>query len=148
MDSQGGLWTWGYNGTDSLFYSNTTTQTAPTKNVGSAQLIAATNSVAYVVAQNSLFWDGLKLHIGGTTLDSLIGVTDNTFSAGSVVVSLPQSISSGAENIIDAFVNNDSTSARIFILTDQGNLYASGDNTDGVTTGGVSGPVCGWTLQN
>jgi len=140
LDKLGAMWTWGYNGTNSLFYGNTTTQYSPSANVNHAKVIGATNTTTVAVTQNTVVWDGIALRIAGTTLDGFINIPDLTY-AGAVDVPLPQSITSGAESISDLFVNNNSTAARVFVLTDHGNLYSSGDNANAVTTGGISGPA-------
>lgn len=142
LDNTGKVWTWGYNGTNNLFYATTDSpQAAPTNNsnLGSGKLISATNVTGTGAAQNSVVWDGVRLRIGGTTLNGLVGATDVEIASGSVAVSLPDSIANGTETITDVFVNNNAADARIFFLTDCGNLYTNGDNTNAVSTGGIAG---------
>lgn len=141
LDSTNQIWFWGINAWNNLFYSNLTTpQSAPTANVQNAKILTSTNqmTVSSGGAVNMVYYDGSKLHISGTILASLIGVTDTSFTSGSIAVSLPDSILNGAEHITDIFANNNDGYARLFILTDLGSLYATGDNTSGVSNGGIS----------
>jgi hypothetical protein len=74
-------------------------------------------------------------------MNALVGVSDSSFASGVSLASLPKSIISGAETITDLYVNNDAALLRLFMLTDQGNLYVNGDNTNAVSTGGIAGPT-------
>lgn len=142
LDNAGRVWGWGNNGSNNLFNQSTSALAAPTNNISNAKTIAATRAVGTGVARKTIVWDGTKLHIGGNTAapEGLVGATDSDFPvSGSIAVFLPQSIITASENIKDVLVNNNGAKARLFILTDQGNLYASGDNTDDVTSSGIGG---------
>ncbi len=53
----------------------------------------------------------------------------------------PAFIADAADTIVDLFVHGAGLAQRWFILTGLGDLYACGDNTDGICTGGIAGPT-------
>jgi alpha-tubulin suppressor-like RCC1 family protein len=143
IKNNGQLFTWGYGQKDNLFLNNTTSAvTTPTL----AQYIPGPVSKIFFPKGNNLgtnaqmiiLTTGNILAYAGEN-NGQIAINNNTANPTAYkFVPTPEQILNGSEQIVDLFVHGTGTAQRWFILTDQGNLFASGSNLDSVCTGGVS----------
>lgn len=139
LQPNGGMNAWGYNTNNNLFLNSITSPAfgnAPylpdavasvyfprSDNLASRQLIVLTASGRLVYAGSP---------------NGIIGVNNNTFPGAYYYLPMPASIFNGTESIASVFVHGTNITQRLFLLTDQGNLYASGDNTNCICTGGLT----------
>jgi len=141
IKNTGALYTWGYGNKNNLFQNNTTTSvTSPT---AATYTPSAVSKLFYPKSNNldnysqliALLASGKLIYCG---LDlGLVGI-DNTVNSGAYkYIPLPKQILDGTENIVDVFAHGTGTTERLFILTDAGNLFAHGSNSNNVCTGGA-----------
>lgn len=146
LNASGTLYTWGRNTSNCQFRNNTTspvtTPSAPSFTPGSISkvFLPRANNLSGLQGQMLVLTTSGKLAYAGADLGQ-VGI-DNTTNPGAYkFLATPRSIMDGTEVITDVFVHGTVTTQRIFILTDNGSLYASGDNTDSIATGGLSSDV-------
>jgi YD repeat-containing protein len=142
IDNSGTLKTWGYGNKNNLFQNSTTmsvtTPAQATYTPGAASKIffpkgnnLSTN--AQMIIQTT---SGILAYCGES--NGQIGI-DNSVTPGAYkYIPTPRAIIDGRESITDVFVHGTSTTQRWFILTDLGNLYACGQNSNAICTGGVN----------
>lgn len=140
--ADGKLFTWGYGQQNNLFQNNTTSSVtspveATAKPGAAAKVFFPRGNNLGTNAQLILLTTGGILCFAGQSNGQL--AIDNTATPGAYkFVPTPEQILIGDEDIVDLFVHGSGTAQRWFILTDLGNLYASGSNTDSVATAGLS----------
>lgn len=142
INAAGSFYTWGYNGDNNLFKNSTTSpQSTPAVATFVPGLVAQAffpkwnlmNSISQMFV---LTTSGQLVYCGSA--NGMLGIANTVNPGAYFYIALPRSLSDGTENIIDIFVHGSSTTQRLFLLTDLGNLYATGSNTDSVCTGGIA----------
>jgi YD repeat-containing protein len=143
ITNTGALYTWGYNGDNNLFKNNATTPQSlatlatvlPPGGV-SKVFFPQPNAVGAISQLFILTTDG-KIAYAGTD-NGQLSIT-NTLTPSVKYIVMPRQILEGSEDVLDIFVHGTAGTQRLFILTDAGNVYACGSNTDGICTGGIVG---------
>lgn len=155
LDVDGYLWTWGYNATNNLFYSDvitnvTTPQPTPTKitalgntitkvwGPSNMELSAGVSAVNHIFVQKA---DGSIRYSSTTTSAYTNGsIADTSFVSGSRRLTLPYFLtnpnSDGFDQIEDVVFNYGSTAMTMFFRTRKGRLYSFGNNTTAIASGG------------
>jgi YD repeat-containing protein len=143
IDAAGAFYTWGYNGQNNLFKNNTTTPSLPSQ----ATFVPGIVSKCFFPKGNYL---NTSVQLFVLTTSGRISYCGNdngqlpiadAANPNSFYIVLPRVILDGTETIVDIFPQGSAALQRIFLLTDKGNLYACGNNTDSVCTGGFSSNV-------
>ena len=138
------LHTWGYNSQNNLF-QNTTTNPAPfavasNRPVGTVakvlmskgqQGLTTTAQMALIMASGQVVYAGADVGQQG------IPDSSGAYSA----LPMPNFLLDGSDSIVDACVHGTGLTQRWFILTANGKLYACGDNSYGLCSGGRLTPV-------
>lgn len=142
INSSGTLYTWGYGNKNNLFQNNTTmsvttpTQATYTPGAASKIFFPKGNNLG-TSAQLIMQTTTGKLAYAGEDNGQI--AIDNTVTPGAYkYIPTPRSIIDGRESITDVFVHGTSTTQRWFILTDKGNLYACGQNSNAICYGGLN----------
>ena len=145
QDIAGVFYTWGYNAVNNLFLNNAT-------NPISSPTVAAflPDAVAKVFfprednlggnAQFTILTAGGRLAYAGLD-NGQIGINNAVNPGAYKWLPIPEFMMEGMEVIVDAFVHGTSTTQRLFVITNRGNLYACGYNADSVCTGGYSSNI-------
>jgi hypothetical protein len=89
-----------------------------------------------------------SVYIAGSNTNSVPAVAISSLTDIDQVIA-GATVLNGEETITDCFVNiSGSSGLRLFLLTDRGNLYATGDNSSGVVCSGMVAPTAqataGW----
>ncbi len=141
ITNTGTLYTWGYNAANNLFKNNTTspvtTPSTATATPGAVSKIIFPRGEALGTPQLIALTTAGRLAYSGNP-NGQSGVNNTSQPGAYYYVPTPASLLNGTENIVDVFVHGYATLQRWFILTDLGNLYASGYNTNAICTGGFS----------
>ncbi len=66
------------------------------------------------------------------------GVANSLIPAAYNLIPAPLFITNGSDSIVDLYLHGSGLNQRFFISTALGNLYACGDNTDSICTGGIA----------
>lgn len=153
LNSSGTLHTWGRNGSNNLFRNDTTTPistpVAASANAGPLlKVFFPRGNDIENTSQLLVLTTSGKLAYAGADL-GLLGIPSASAPTAFKYLSMPRGIADGSEAIVDVFVHGTASTQRVFILTDEGNLYASGNNANSICTGGeVTGSIptnIGWT---
>lgn len=143
QDIAGVFYTWGYNGQNNLFQNNTSTD-----HIVSATIAAfLPDAVAKVYfpkedniggnAQMIILTVSGRLAYAGVD-NGQIGISNSLTPAAYKWIPVPEGVMEGLEAIVDVFVHGSGGNQRLFVITNLGSLYASGDNNDCVCTAGYS----------
>ncbi len=142
LESTGVLNIWGDNANNNLFLNNTTSPgfgTAPFLPDAAAQIFFPRCDALSAAQLIVLTASGRLIYAGAA--NGLNGVNNSQYPGAFYYIAMPASIINRSENVASVFVHGTGATQRLFILTDQGNLYASGDNTSSVCAGGFWGGV-------
>lgn len=145
IDTSHKLWTWGYNGANNLFQppasapNPTPTKPSALSSINVMRAWLPKGESLSTNCQLAILTDTNQLMFAGTA-NGQISIS-NASIAGSYFIPMPRSFIDGTETISDLFVEGTSATQRWFILSNLGNLYACGSNTNSVCTGGVATPT-------
>lgn len=141
----GQLYTWGYGNKNNLFQNNTT-------NAVSTPVLAAFAPPGLVAkvffpkgnnlgtnAQMIVLMASGQIAYAGLDNGQLgVDTTVSGHSGAYKYLMAPQEVLNGSDAISDIFVHGSGATQRLFILTASGSLYATGNNTDAICTGGIA----------
>ena len=135
----GSFWTWGYGGQNALFQNGTT-------NIEIATIVTMGPQVLQVLSpmmntnENSsqtivLCSDGSMKYSGNA--NGLFGVVDSNFTSGVYDIPTIPQMPFPQNEIVSMFMHGTINTQRLFVLTKKGKLFALGNNTNAIVTGGV-----------
>jgi YD repeat-containing protein len=141
----GQLYTWGYGGKSNLFRGNTSNaETTPLlATLAPPGLVASVffpkgNNLGTNAQMIVQMTNGQIAYAGLDNGQLGVDTTVSGHSGAYKYLMAPRDVLNATEVITDIFVHGTGATQRLFILTASGNLYASGNNTDAICTGGIA----------
>ena len=139
LSDVGTFMTWGYGGSDALFTQSTSNQTTAQLIEDLPQVIKAVGPVMNTNVNSPqtivLCSDGSLKYAGNA--NGIYGVADQNMPVGvKYIPTIPQ-MPFPQNEISQWFLHGTGATQRLFVLTKKGKLFALGDNTNAIVTGGL-----------
>lgn len=150
INNSGNMYTWGYNAQNNLFLNNTSTAYTPAQATyvpGTVskvffpreQQLGASSQMVVVTTTGKVVYAGADV--------SQLGLANTVNPGAYKYIPAPTPILNGSEIITNIFFHGTGLGQRMFVLTDLGNLYSCGNNTNSICTGGANSSMAKTAFQ-
>ena len=136
----GSFWTWGYGGGNALFQSSTGNFLNATRVFLGPQVLEVRSPMMNTNENSSqtiiLCSDGALKYSGNS--NGFFGIADPNFSSGVYNIPTIPQMPFPQNEIVDMFMHGTINTQRLCVLTKKGKIFALGNNTNAIVTGGVA----------